>query len=83
MNKESNIIGNSSTIVKYILIMIATKTLANAAAHGLDLPISAVELADLFGVILGFVIATVDAKYPNSIFHKIINECKCEGEHGM
>ena len=69
---ERNIIGNGSTIVKYILIIIATRVLALAAAHGLNLPVTATELAESFGVIIGFVIATIDAKYPNNIFNDIL-----------
>lgn len=71
MSNERNIIGNGSTIVKYILIIIATRVLTLAAAHGLNLPVTATELAEIFGVILGFIIATIDAKYPNSIFNHI------------
>ncbi|WP_405296419.1 hypothetical protein [Methanobrevibacter sp.] len=66
-----NIIGNGSTIVKYILVMLATKTIAGAAAHGYNLPVDAVQLAEIFGYILGFVIATIDAKWPNNIFNNI------------
>lgn len=69
---ERNIIGNGSTIVKYILIIIATRVLALAAAHGLNLPVTATELAEIFGVIIGFIIATIDAKYPNNIFNDIL-----------
>ena len=69
---ERNVIGNSSTIIKYILVMIATRTLALAAAHGLNLPVSATELAEIFGYMIGFIIATIDAKYPNNIFNHLI-----------
>ena len=68
---ETNVIGNGSTIVKYILVMIATKTIAVAAAHGYNLPVDAVQLAEILGYILGFIIATIDAKWPNSIFNNI------------
>ncbi len=68
---EKNILGNGSTIVKYILVMIATKTIAVAAAHGYNLPVDAVQLAEILGYILGFLIATIDAKWPNNIFNNI------------
>ena len=68
---EKNIIGNGSTIVKYILVMIATKTLAVAAAHGYNLPVDATQLAEILGYIIGFIIATIDAKWPNNIFNNI------------
>lgn len=73
MSQKNNIIGNGSTIVKYILIMIATKTIALMAAQGYHLPINETQLAEIFGYILGFIIATIDAKYPNNIFNKIID----------
>lgn len=69
---DRNILGNGSTIIKYILIMIATRTLAIAAAHGINLPVNATELAEIFGYIIGFIIATIDAKYPNNIFNSLI-----------
>lgn len=69
---EKNIIGNSSTIVKYFLVMLATKTITVAAAHGINLPVDAQALAAIFGWILGFIIATIDAKYPNNIFNTIL-----------
>lgn len=70
---ENNYLGNGSTIVKYILIMIATRALTLAAAHGINLPITETQLAEILGVLLGFVIATIDAKYPNNIFNTIFN----------
>lgn len=71
-NNNHNIIGNGSTILKYILIMIATKIIAVALANGINLPLTAVELAEILGYLLGFIIATIDAKYPNNIFHNVI-----------
>ena len=70
---ENNYLGNGSTIVKYFLVIVATRTLAIAAAHGVNLPITETQLAEILGIILGFVIATIDAKYPNNIFNTIFN----------
>ena len=69
--QKTNFIGNGSTIVKYILVMIATKTIAVAAAHGYNLPVNEIQLAEILGYILGFIIATIDAKWPNNIFNNI------------
>lgn len=70
---ENNYLGNGSTIVKYFLVIVATRTLAIAAAHGVNLPLTETQLAEILGIILGFVIATIDAKYPNNIFNTIFN----------
>lgn len=70
---ENNYLGNGSTIVKYFLVIVATRTLAIAAAHGVNLPITETQLAEILGIILGFVIATIDAKFPNNIFNTIFN----------
>ena len=70
--RETNFIGNSTTIIKYILVMLATKTITVATAHGIQLPVDAQILAEIFGWTLGFIIATIDAKYPNNIFNTIL-----------
>ena len=66
MNDDSNYIGNFSTLVKTVLVMFAGWVLGALAAKGLDLPIDASQLAEILGSILGFIVAYIDAKYPNS-----------------
>ena len=75
--KETNFIGNGSTFVKYICFLIAGRILMISIAHGVDLPIDQYSLAELLGYILGFIGATIDAKYHNNInwnyFKEIFN----------
>ena len=61
-----NLIGNISTIVKTILMMVAGWAIGYAAAHGLNLPIDAAQLTEILFVIICFVAAYIDAKFPNS-----------------
>ena len=61
-----NEIGNISTIVKFISMTIAGYLLGALAAKGLNLPIDATTLSQLIGTILFFIIAYIDAKFPNT-----------------
>lgn len=63
---ETNYIGNISTIVKTILMMVAGWALGYATAHGLNLPIDAAQLTEILFVIICFIAAYIDAKFPNS-----------------
>lgn len=63
---ETNYIGNISTIVKTILMMVAGWFIGYAASHGLNLPIDATQLTEILFVIICFVAAYIDAKFPNS-----------------
>lgn len=73
---ETNYIGNGSTFIKYIAFLIAGRVIAIGIAHGINLPIDQYTLAELIGYILGFIGATIDAKYHNNInwnwFKKIL-----------
>lgn len=71
ISTENNFIGNGSTVLKYILVIIATRALALAAAHGINLPMTETQLAEILACILGFIFATIDAKHPNNIFNNI------------
>jgi hypothetical protein len=62
----SNYIGNISTIVKTILMMVAGWFLGYATSHGLNLPIDAAQLTEILFVIVCFIGAYIDAKFPNS-----------------
>ena len=63
---KKNYIGNISTILKTILMMVAGWFLGYAASHGLNLPIDAAQLTEILFVALCFVAAYIDAKFPNS-----------------
>lgn len=63
---ETNYIGNLSTIVKTILMMVAGRAIGYAVSHGLNLPIDAEQLTEILFVIICFVAGYIDAKFPNS-----------------
>lgn len=61
-----NLIGNVSTIVKTILLMISGWAIGYAVSIGLDLPIDATQLSEILFTIICFIVAYIDAKFPNS-----------------
>ena len=63
---EKNYIGNLSTIVKFISMTLAGYLIGVAASKGLNLPIDTAALSQFISTIIFFIIAYVDAKYPNS-----------------
>ena len=69
MNKN-DIIGNLTTIIKLIGMIIAGYTVGWFTAHGLDLPVTQTDLATAITVILSVIIAYFDAKYPNTLLPK-------------
>jgi len=86
--RETNFIGNGSTFVKYICFLIAGRIIMLSVAQGIDLPIDQYTLAELLGYILGFIGATIDAKYHNNInwqyfkqlFNKVSDDFEDEPE---
>ena len=63
---ENNYIGNISTIVKTVCMMIAGYAIGYAVSIGLNLPISQEQLSEILFIIICFIAAYIDAKYPNS-----------------
>ena len=63
---ETNYIGNLSTIVKFISMTLAGYLISVAASKALNLPIDTAALSQFISTIIFFIIAYVDAKYPNS-----------------
>lgn len=61
-----NSIGNLSTIIKFISMTVAGYLIGAAAAKGLNLPIDTEALSQLIGTLLFFILAYIDAKYPNT-----------------
>lgn len=74
----ANKLGNGLTYGKFILIMIAARTLSMAAAHGINLPMSDVELAGYLGILAGFIYSILDSYFKNNIkwdhFKKLISK---------
>ena len=64
---EKNYLGNGLTYGKFILIMIATRTISMAAAHGIYLPMSDVELAGYLGLLAGFIYSILDSYFKNNL----------------
>ena len=73
-----NYIGNGTTVGKFLLIMIAGRVILMAAAYGINLPISDVELAGYLGILLGFLYSVLDSYFKNNYqwtyVTKIINK---------
>ena len=63
---RQDIIGNTTTIGKFILIAFAGWVISLAASKGLNLPVDAATLAQILGFIAGIAYSYLDAKYPNT-----------------
>lgn len=64
--ENTNFIGNGSTIIKTICMMIAGYAIGYAVSIGLDLPIDATQLSEILFTILCAIAAYIDAKYPHT-----------------
>ena len=64
MNTET--IGNLTTIIKTISVMFAGYALAYFVSIGLNLPITQEQLSEVIMTVIFFLIAYIDAKYPNT-----------------
>lgn len=64
--ENTNFIGNLSTILKTLCMMIAGYAIGYAVSIGLDLPIDATQLSEILFTILCTIGAYIDAKYPNT-----------------
>ena len=64
--ENTNFIGNLSTILKTLCMMIAGYAIGYAVSIGLDLPIDATQLSEILFTILCAIAAYIDAKYPNT-----------------
>ena len=64
MNDE--LIGNLTTIIKTISVMFAGYALAYFVSIGLNLPITQEQLSEVIMTVIFFLIAYLDAKYPNT-----------------
>jgi putative effector of murein hydrolase LrgA (UPF0299 family) len=70
MSKEKLNIGNISTIVKYISMLIACWFIGLLINHGINLPISTEGLSEVIGAIIFLILAHIDATNPNSIWNQ-------------
>lgn len=67
---DNNYIGNISTIVKYISMLIAGWFIGLLANYGLNLGIASEGLSEVIGAIIFLALAHIDATNPNTIFNK-------------
>lgn len=63
---NGNYIGNISTIIKTILVVLSGWCIGYFSSLGFDLGITETELSELAFMLLCLAIAYVDAKYPNT-----------------
>lgn len=66
IENNNNYIGNISTIVKYISMMMAGSLITFLAGKGLNLPIDAQMLSEIIVTIIFFILAHIDATHPNT-----------------
>ena len=65
--EHTNFIGNSSTIIKIISMMIAGWFIGILAANGLNLGVDESTLTKIIGTIIFLIIAYIDARFPNTL----------------
>lgn len=70
MSNENNYIGNLSSLVKTISMLIAGAVIGLLVNFGLNLPIDTATLSAAIGSIIWLGISYIDMKYPNTIFPK-------------
>ena len=67
MSDENNYIGNLSSIVKTISMLIAGAIIGLLANYGLKLGVDTATLSEVIGAIIFLGLAYVDMKYPNTM----------------
>ena len=66
MEDNSNFIGNSSTVIKFIGMTIAGWVISLLASKGLNLGVDATALGEIIGAFIGLGFGYIDAKYHNN-----------------
>lgn len=61
-----NVMGNLTTLLKYICMIIAGWAIGIAVSHGLQLPITEAQLSEIIFMVLVAFIGYLDSKYPNT-----------------
>ena len=67
MSDENNYIGNISSIVKTISMLIAGAIIGLLANYGLKLGVDTATLSEVIGAIIFLGLAYIDMKYPNTM----------------
>lgn len=68
--KQAINIGNVSSILKTIGLIIAGYLITFLASKGINLPIQQEQLATIIGILIGAILSYIDMKYQNSFFNK-------------
>ena len=68
MSEENNYIGNLSSLVKTISMLIAGAVIGVLVNFGLNLSIDTATLSGVIGSIIWLGISYIDMRYPNTIF---------------
>ena len=69
MNK-TDLIGNITTLIKLVSMILAGYVIGITASHGMNLPVTESQIAEAISTILFIILAYFDAKYPNTIIDK-------------
>ena len=69
MNK-TDLIGNITTLIKLVSMILAGYTIGILTSHGLQLPVTESQIAEAISTILFIILAYFDARYPNTIIDK-------------
>lgn len=63
---NNELLGNLTTIIKTLSMMIAGYAIGYAVSIGLNLPISEEQLSEIIMTVIFFLLSYLDAKYPNT-----------------
>ena len=63
---DNNFIGNTSTIIKWLSMMLAGAVIGTLAAHGLNLNVDQTTLSEVIAAFLFLVLGYIDARFPNT-----------------
>lgn len=74
MEKNTNYIGNLSTVVKYLSMCLAGVIIGTLANHGLHLPVDEQGFSEVIGAIIFLILAHIDATHPNTFFESEIDD---------
>ena len=63
---RNELIGNVTTVIKTVSMMLAGYLLAVCMSQGLNLPITEAQLSEIIMTLIFFIAAYLDAKFPNT-----------------
>lgn len=63
----NNYVGNISTVVKYVSMLIAGYFISLLASYGFNLNVDQTLLSEIIGSIIFLILAHIDATHPNTL----------------